>query len=157
MKKLKKESQNISEKVPIRTSWPRWCATTTTIKKTKSQNSGYFRKGGNKDKLVPFNNNNSHPSFFPHRALFGVAGIRSDHNRGCSHITSAKIRDSWTPPPPSSAMVSFWLTSPLPADAICEQLHRETFLDFFFYIWQSNNTNMNILFKYDNQTMPIWI
>ena len=68
MKKLKKESQNISEKVPIRTSWPRWCATTTTIKKTKSQNSGYFRKGGNKDKLVPFNNNNSHPSFLSSRS-----------------------------------------------------------------------------------------
>ena len=28
--------------------------------------------------------------------------------RGCSHITSAKIRGSWTSPPPSSAMVSIY-------------------------------------------------
>ena len=43
-----------------------------------------------------------------------VSGIR-----GCSHIMSAKIRGSWTPP---SAMVSICHTPlPLPADVICEQ------------------------------------
>ena len=34
---------------------------------------------------------------------------------GCSHITSAKNRGSYTPLPPPSAMVSIWLTPPPPS------------------------------------------
>ena len=55
---------------------------------------------------------------------FPVVCMQNLEIRGCSHITSAKIRGSWIPPPPPSAIVSFWLTPPSPppaADVICER------------------------------------
>ena len=53
-----------------------------------------------------------------------------DDIRGCSHITSAKIRSSWTPP--SSAMVSIWLTPPPPLVSIRQHLPDGPFVLQFF-------------------------
>ena len=64
--------------------------------------------------------------------LTGLHSTRPNWVKGCSHITPAKIRDSWTPLPPPSAMVSIWLTHHPPLVSFRQHLPDAPFVLQFF-------------------------